>query len=57
MDPRIAWIQPEQFGPATELWQRLWENSQNDQSQKRAKLMFIIEFLSLNLLLHFIYCN
>jgi len=28
MDSRIAWIQPEQFGPATALWQRLWENSQ-----------------------------
>jgi len=27
MNPRIAWIQPEQFGPATELWQRLWEQS------------------------------
>ena len=27
MDPKVAWIQPEVFGPATELWQRLWENS------------------------------
>ena len=29
MDSRIAWIQPEQFGPATALWQRLWENSKH----------------------------
>ena len=25
MDPRIAWIQPELFGPPTEFWQRLGE--------------------------------
>ena len=27
MDARIAWLQPPQFGPATEVWQKLWENS------------------------------
>ena len=30
MDPKVAWIQPEVFGPAAELWQRLWENSKHD---------------------------
>ena len=35
MDSRIAWIQPEQFGPATALWQRLWENSQTDEKDQR----------------------
>ena len=30
MDPKVAWIQPEVFGPATELWQRLWENSNRE---------------------------
>ena len=25
MDSNIPWIQPEQFCPATDLWQRLWE--------------------------------
>ncbi|XP_062847890.1 terminal nucleotidyltransferase 4A-like [Trichomycterus rosablanca] len=31
MDPRVAWIQPEQKGPANALWMHIWEtsNSQN----------------------------
>lgn len=31
MDPRVAWIQPEQKGPANTLWMHVWEtsNSQN----------------------------
>ncbi|XP_057368151.1 terminal nucleotidyltransferase 4B-like [Daphnia carinata] len=29
MDPAFGWIQPEQFGPAYEFWQRLWEKEQN----------------------------
>uniref|UniRef100_A0A4W4GRE4 Terminal nucleotidyltransferase 4A n=1 Tax=Electrophorus electricus TaxID=8005 RepID=A0A4W4GRE4_ELEEL len=28
MDPRIAWIQPEQKGPANTLWMHVWETSQ-----------------------------
>lgn len=28
MDPRVAWIQPEQKGPANALWMRVWETSQ-----------------------------
>lgn len=28
MDPRTAWIQPEQKGPANSLWMYIWETSQ-----------------------------
>lgn len=28
MDPRIAWFQPEQRGPANNLWMRIWETTQ-----------------------------
>ncbi|XP_010894882.1 terminal nucleotidyltransferase 4B isoform X2 [Esox lucius] len=28
MDPRIAWFQPEQRGPANSLWMRIWETTQ-----------------------------
>lgn len=28
MDPRVAWIQPEQKGPANALWMQVWEISQ-----------------------------
>ncbi|TSK28254.1 Non-canonical poly(A) RNA polymerase PAPD7 [Bagarius yarrelli] len=28
MDPRVAWIQPEQTGPANALWMHVWETSQ-----------------------------
>nr|XP_006127359.1 non-canonical poly(A) RNA polymerase PAPD7 isoform X2 [Pelodiscus sinensis] len=28
MDPRVAWIQPEQMGPANALWMQIWETSQ-----------------------------
>ncbi|MGH0181417.1 UNVERIFIED_CONTAM: hypothetical protein FKN15_007097 [Acipenser sinensis] len=28
MDPRVAWIQPEQEGPANALWMHIWETSQ-----------------------------
>ncbi|XP_041759343.2 terminal nucleotidyltransferase 4A isoform X1 [Coregonus clupeaformis] len=28
MDPRVAWNQPEQKGPANALWMRIWEISQ-----------------------------
>ncbi|XP_041104395.1 terminal nucleotidyltransferase 4A [Polyodon spathula] len=28
MDPRVAWIQPEQNGPANALWMHIWETSQ-----------------------------
>ncbi|KAG7335636.1 hypothetical protein KOW79_000329 [Hemibagrus wyckioides] len=27
MDPRVAWIQPEQKGPANALWMHIWETS------------------------------
>ncbi|XP_030639091.1 terminal nucleotidyltransferase 4A-like [Chanos chanos] len=29
MDPRVAWIQPEQKGPANALWMHIWETSQS----------------------------
>uniref|UniRef100_A0A672ZNH0 Terminal nucleotidyltransferase 4B n=1 Tax=Sphaeramia orbicularis TaxID=375764 RepID=A0A672ZNH0_9TELE len=28
MDPRIAWFQPEQRGPANNLWMQIWETTQ-----------------------------
>lgn len=28
MDPRIAWFQPEQRGPANSLWMQIWEATQ-----------------------------
>ncbi|XP_062866054.1 terminal nucleotidyltransferase 4A [Trichomycterus rosablanca] len=28
MDPRVAWIQPEQKGPANALWMHVWETAQ-----------------------------
>lgn len=28
MDPRIAWFQPEQRGPANNLWMHVWETTQ-----------------------------
>ncbi|XP_030621713.1 terminal nucleotidyltransferase 4B [Chanos chanos] len=28
MDPRIAWFQPEQRGPANNLWMQVWETTQ-----------------------------
>lgn len=28
MDPRVAWIQPEQKGPANTAWMQIWETSQ-----------------------------
>nr|XP_005289869.1 terminal nucleotidyltransferase 4B isoform X2 [Chrysemys picta bellii] len=28
MDPRIAWFQPEQLGPANRLWMQIWETTQ-----------------------------
>lgn len=28
MDPRIAWFQPEQLGPANSLWMQIWETTQ-----------------------------
>ncbi|XP_053719787.1 terminal nucleotidyltransferase 4A isoform X1 [Synchiropus splendidus] len=28
MDPRVAWIQPEQKGPANAIWMHVWETSQ-----------------------------
>ncbi|XP_055504381.1 LOW QUALITY PROTEIN: terminal nucleotidyltransferase 4B [Leucoraja erinacea] len=28
MDPRIAWFQPEQLGPANVLWMQIWETTQ-----------------------------
>uniref|UniRef100_A0A8C9SSB7 Terminal nucleotidyltransferase 4A n=1 Tax=Scleropages formosus TaxID=113540 RepID=A0A8C9SSB7_SCLFO len=29
MDPRIAWFQPEQLGPANSLWVHIWETTQS----------------------------
>ncbi|XP_053571695.1 terminal nucleotidyltransferase 4B [Bombina bombina] len=28
MDPRIAWLQPEQLGPSNSLWMQIWETTQ-----------------------------
>ncbi|KAK0132975.1 Non-canonical poly(A) RNA polymerase PAPD5 [Merluccius polli] len=28
MDPRFAWLQPEQRGPASHLWMQIWETTQ-----------------------------
>ncbi|XP_072403425.1 terminal nucleotidyltransferase 4B [Chiloscyllium punctatum] len=28
MDPRVAWFQPEQLGPANILWMQIWETTQ-----------------------------
>lgn len=28
MDPRIAWFQPEQRGPANNLWMQIWDTTQ-----------------------------
>ncbi|XP_042202903.1 terminal nucleotidyltransferase 4A-like [Callorhinchus milii] len=35
MDPRVAWIQPEQKGPANALWMQIWETSQGVRSAAR----------------------
>ncbi|XP_023668638.2 terminal nucleotidyltransferase 4A-like [Paramormyrops kingsleyae] len=32
MDPRVAWIQPEQKGPANALWMQVWRTSQEIRS-------------------------
>uniref|UniRef100_A0A4W4FI73 Terminal nucleotidyltransferase 4A n=1 Tax=Electrophorus electricus TaxID=8005 RepID=A0A4W4FI73_ELEEL len=32
MDPRVAWFQPEQKGPANALWMQIWETSQGLQT-------------------------
>ncbi|MEE6465544.1 hypothetical protein FKM82_006590 [Ascaphus truei] len=38
MDPRVAWIQPEQKGPANALWMQIWDTSQGLRS-RRPKLV------------------
>ncbi|XP_014671434.1 PREDICTED: non-canonical poly(A) RNA polymerase PAPD5-like isoform X2 [Priapulus caudatus] len=53
MDPTIAWYQPEQIGPAQELWSRIWEtqmgienmnlNNSNPNLENKAP-----EYISLN---------
>uniref|UniRef100_A0A667X7F9 Terminal nucleotidyltransferase 4A n=1 Tax=Myripristis murdjan TaxID=586833 RepID=A0A667X7F9_9TELE len=35
MDPRVAWIQPEQKGPANALWMHVWETSQGHHNQNQ----------------------
>ncbi|KAJ0003192.1 hypothetical protein NQD34_008290 [Periophthalmus magnuspinnatus] len=35
MDPRVAWIQPEQKGPANALWMHVWETSQGLRTQQK----------------------
>ncbi|XP_060948819.1 terminal nucleotidyltransferase 4A [Limanda limanda] len=37
MDPRVAWIQPEQKGPANALWMHVWETSQGARSLSSAR--------------------
>nr|XP_033785633.1 terminal nucleotidyltransferase 4A isoform X2 [Geotrypetes seraphini] len=34
MDPRVAWIQPEQTGPANALWMQIWETSQGVRARR-----------------------
>lgn len=29
MDPKIGWYQPEQFGPAKDLWLHIWETGKD----------------------------
>lgn len=31
MDPKLGWYQPEQCGPAKDLWERIWENQKPHQ--------------------------
>jgi hypothetical protein len=31
MDPKFGWLQPEQLGPAAELWLRVWETQVGQQ--------------------------
>ncbi|XP_072303790.1 terminal nucleotidyltransferase 4A isoform X2 [Eucyclogobius newberryi] len=38
MDPRVAWIQPEQKGPANALWMHVWETSQGLRALSAHKL-------------------
>lgn len=38
MDPRVAWIQPEQKGPANALWMHVWETSQGVRSLSAQQL-------------------
>jgi hypothetical protein len=36
MDPRIAWLMPEQIGPASDVYQKFatsWENSNPDEQK------------------------
>ncbi|KAK5911459.1 hypothetical protein CgunFtcFv8_005630 [Champsocephalus gunnari] len=37
MDPRVAWIQPEQKGPANALWMHVWETSQGARTLSSAQ--------------------
>ncbi|XP_061531830.1 terminal nucleotidyltransferase 4A-like isoform X1 [Phycodurus eques] len=37
MDPRTAWIQPEQKGPANSLWMHIWETSQGFATDNRVQ--------------------
>ncbi|XP_067363147.1 terminal nucleotidyltransferase 4A isoform X2 [Channa argus] len=37
MDPRVAWIQPEQKGPANALWMHVWQTSQGGRSTLSAQ--------------------
>ncbi|KAM9434454.1 terminal nucleotidyltransferase 4A isoform 2-T2 [Clarias gariepinus] len=38
MDPRVAWIQPEQKGPANALWMHVWETSQGIRTNHQTEL-------------------
>lgn len=35
MDPKFGWLQPEQLGPAAELWLRVWETQVGQQGPGR----------------------
>lgn len=38
MDPRVAWIQPEQKGPANTLWMHIWETSHGIRTSPNPRL-------------------
>lgn len=38
MDPKLGWLQPEQFGRAAELWLRVWETVQVGAQDNNGKM-------------------
>ena len=40
MDPRVAWLMPEQMGPAAEIWQRMNEVCKTGVTKKQFIFLF-----------------